>query len=215
MHRAVMEDLKVERECRIRQKVSLIFNKRRENFENLREWNDYLEGVEDIIHSLMTETNVQETQRKLEEYREKNLELINQNKRKEEEDLLLVGGRVEKERKLHSSYESKLYAEWDQAEIEHRISEKHLIDSLSVGGVGSFSSKSTTHRKASSNSNNPFLTDPLWGQRVQVAEKEWKSLKTTMLNFINPLESKKGERQHSPDLLDFDMIHQQMIQSLN
>lgn len=208
-----MEDLKVERECRIRQKVSLIFNKRRENFEDLREWNDYLEGVEDVIHSLMTETNVQETQRKLEEYREKNLELINQNKRKEEEDLLLVGGRVEKERKLHSSYESKLYAEWDQAEIEHRISEKHLIDSLSAGSAGSFSSKST-HRKASC-PNSPFLTDPLWGQRAQAAEREWKSLKTTMQSFINPLESKKGERQQSPDLLDFDMIHQQMILSLN
>lgn len=217
LHRAVMEDLKVERECRIRHKISLIFNKRRENFEHLREWNDYLEGVEDVIHSLMTETNVQETQRKLEEYRMTNLDLINQNKRKEEEDLLEVGGKVEKERKIHSSYERKLYEEWDRTEIEHRLQEKHLIDSLSLSVVPAGAKPANLARPSSSSitAKPSFLTDPLWGQRDIPKTNDFPYTLMTLQCFINPLESKKNEQKISIDLLDIAMIHQQMIRSIS
>ena len=45
---ATFEDLAVEKECRVRKRVAAIFNKREEDFEDLRSYNDYLEEVEDI-----------------------------------------------------------------------------------------------------------------------------------------------------------------------
>lgn len=42
------EDMRVEKECRVRKRLATIFNKVREDFEGLREYNDYLEEVEDI-----------------------------------------------------------------------------------------------------------------------------------------------------------------------
>src|SRR4051794_31047992 len=47
-HVPVFEDLKVEKECNIRKKVSRCINKREEDFESLRAYNDYLEQVEMI-----------------------------------------------------------------------------------------------------------------------------------------------------------------------
>ena len=42
------EDLTVEKEVTVRRRIAKEFNKRREDFSDLREYNDYLEEVEDI-----------------------------------------------------------------------------------------------------------------------------------------------------------------------
>jgi len=45
------EDLVVEKEVAIRRKLAKEFNKRREDFPDLRSYNDYLQEVEDISKS--------------------------------------------------------------------------------------------------------------------------------------------------------------------
>lgn len=46
--RPTFADVKVEKEVRIRKTILQIFNKREEDFEDLRDYNNYLEEVEDI-----------------------------------------------------------------------------------------------------------------------------------------------------------------------
>ena len=48
----LFEDANVDKEVDIRRRILKDFNKQEEDFETLREYNDYLEMVEDIIFNL-------------------------------------------------------------------------------------------------------------------------------------------------------------------
>jgi len=63
----------------IRKKINSIFNKRRENFSTLKEYNDYLEEVEDIVFNLLNKIEEEETRARIERYRKENQDLINLN----------------------------------------------------------------------------------------------------------------------------------------
>jgi CDK-activating kinase assembly factor MAT1 len=80
------EDLRVEREVDIRKKVALVFNKREEDFEDLRAYNDYLNDVEDITFNLIEGIDVAQSEARLESYRTKHADEIatNQHIAKEE-----------------------------------------------------------------------------------------------------------------------------------
>ncbi len=52
------------------------FNKKEEDFGTLREYNDYLEMVEDIIFNLSNNVDVEETNSRIAKYKEKNREQI-------------------------------------------------------------------------------------------------------------------------------------------
>ena len=80
------EDIRVEREIDIRKRVALVFNKREEDFEDLRAYNDYLNDVEDITFNLVEGIDVDESNERLESYRTKHADEIanNQHLAKEE-----------------------------------------------------------------------------------------------------------------------------------
>ncbi len=46
------EDIQVEREVDIRKRVAKVFNRREDDFESLRDYNDYLNEVEDITFNV-------------------------------------------------------------------------------------------------------------------------------------------------------------------
>ena len=63
------------------------YNKRQMDFNELREYNDYLEQVEDIIFNLCEGIDVKATEAKVDAYRKENAgEIARLNKRNEEED---------------------------------------------------------------------------------------------------------------------------------
>jgi CDK-activating kinase assembly factor MAT1 len=62
------EDIQVEREVDIRKRVAKVFNRREEEFESLRDYNDYLNEVEDITFNLINNIDLEETQRRFESY---------------------------------------------------------------------------------------------------------------------------------------------------
>lgn len=72
-------DLHVEREVDIRRRIASVFNKREEEFEDLRSWNDYLNEVEDITFNLIEGVEVEETERRFERYRKEHEEGIREN----------------------------------------------------------------------------------------------------------------------------------------
>ena len=73
------EDIQVEREVDIRRRVAAVFNRREEEFETLRDWNDYLNEVEDITFNLIEGIEVEATQRRFEAYQKANERAIVEN----------------------------------------------------------------------------------------------------------------------------------------
>ncbi|KAF8469165.1 CDK-activating kinase assembly factor MAT1-domain-containing protein [Kalaharituber pfeilii] len=62
------EDIQIEREVDIRRRVSKIFNKRHSDFDNLKQYNDYLEEVESLTFNLIHGIDVAATEAKLSAY---------------------------------------------------------------------------------------------------------------------------------------------------
>ncbi|KXT14717.1 hypothetical protein AC579_6384 [Pseudocercospora musae] len=62
------EDIQVEREVDIRRKVAAVFNRREDEFETIRDYNDYLNDVEDITFNLINKIDLEDTERRFEQY---------------------------------------------------------------------------------------------------------------------------------------------------
>ncbi|KAG1334680.1 CDK-activating kinase assembly factor MAT1 [Cocos nucifera] len=74
------------KEMPIRRRIANIYNKREEDFPSLREYNDYLEEVEDMTYNLVEGIDVAAIEAKIAKYQEENAEqIINARARKAEE----------------------------------------------------------------------------------------------------------------------------------
>ncbi|CAA0827787.1 cyclin-dependent kinase-activating kinase assembly factor-related / CDK-activating kinase assembly factor-related [Striga hermonthica] len=74
------------KEMAIRKRISGIYNKREEDFHSLREYNDYLEEVEDMIVNLVDGVDVPAIEARITEYQRENAEqIMNAQARKAEE----------------------------------------------------------------------------------------------------------------------------------
>jgi CDK-activating kinase assembly factor MAT1 len=75
-----------------------IFNLQEEDFPNLREFNDYLEKVEDIVFRLANELDVENTEAEIKTFREQHIEIIERNKRRPTRDELWIRAMLEEEK---------------------------------------------------------------------------------------------------------------------
>lgn len=66
----------------IRKRVLKDFNKKEEDFATLREYNDYLEEIETIIFNLVNNIDIVGTNKRIEQYKKDNKEIIMKNKAK-------------------------------------------------------------------------------------------------------------------------------------
>ncbi|KAF5202679.1 Cdk-activating kinase assembly factor mat1 [Thalictrum thalictroides] len=74
------------KEMAIRKRIANIFNKREDDFPSLRDYNDYLEEVEDMTFNLIEGIDVAAIETKIGKYQEENAEqIINSRARKAEE----------------------------------------------------------------------------------------------------------------------------------
>nr|CAD7569085.1 unnamed protein product [Timema californicum] len=126
----LFEDPMVEKEVDIRKRVLRDFNKKEDDFDSLREYNDYLEEVESIIFNLTNDIEVIGTNKKIEQYKKENKEVIQKNKTKlgreelELEELI----EIEKQQEELRKKEILIVA---QEEKKKKIREKEaLIDEL-------------------------------------------------------------------------------------
>nr|XP_060475709.1 CDK-activating kinase assembly factor MAT1 [Panthera onca] len=78
----LFEDPTVDKEVEIRKKVLKIYNKREEDFPSLREYNDFLEEVEEIVFNLTNNVDLDNTKKKMEMYQKENKDVIQKNKLK-------------------------------------------------------------------------------------------------------------------------------------
>ncbi|GAB2291535.1 hypothetical protein Dimus_025788 [Dionaea muscipula] len=74
------------KEMAIRKRIASIYNKREEDFPSMREYNDYLEAVEDMTWSLINGENVAAIEMSIAEYEKQNYDqIMNSRARKAEE----------------------------------------------------------------------------------------------------------------------------------
>lgn len=104
------EDIKVEREVDIRRRIAAVFNRREDDFEDLRAYNDYLNEVEDITFNLVNGIDVEETEKRFEAYKKANAEDIAEN--------------TELAKKENQSYSSLQKQEREQARLRREAARR-------------------------------------------------------------------------------------------
>ncbi|XP_061854019.1 CDK-activating kinase assembly factor MAT1 isoform X1 [Colius striatus] len=126
----LFEDPAVDKEVEIRKKVLKIYNKREDDFASLREYNDFLEEIEEIVFNLTNNVDLENTKRKMELYQKDNKEVIQKNKIKltreqeELEEALEVERQENEQRRLFIQKEEQLQ------QMIKRKNKQALLDDL-------------------------------------------------------------------------------------
>ncbi|KAH9854081.1 CDK-activating kinase assembly factor [Lenzites betulinus] len=124
------EDLGVEKEVAVRRRIAKEFNKRREDFVDLRTYNDYLEMVEDITFNLINEIDVPETEARITQYRKDNAALIELNAKREEEYARYLQEQEEMERQERELRAQEIRRIEEEEREEKEKGKQAIIDKL-------------------------------------------------------------------------------------
>ncbi|XP_055324290.1 CDK-activating kinase assembly factor MAT1 isoform X2 [Sitodiplosis mosellana] len=108
----MFENPMVEKEVDIRRRILRDYNKKEEDFATTREYDDYLEEIETIIYNLCNNIDIINTNKRIEQYKRENREVINKNKTRL--------GREE--------YELELELEREKEEDDQRRIERETIE---------------------------------------------------------------------------------------
>lgn len=105
----------------MRKRVGQVFNRREEEFESLKDWNDYLESVEDLVFNLTegTPQEKKEAEEALKNYREEHKRMIEANEKAEREE-------EERGRRQQAQQEERARRRREQAR-QREIDEKEEI----------------------------------------------------------------------------------------
>ncbi|KAG5634972.1 hypothetical protein H0H81_000172 [Sphagnurus paluster] len=124
------EDLGVEKEVAIRRRIAKEFNKRREDFTDLRAYNDYLEEVEDITFNLIYEVDIPQTEARINAYRAQNAALIELNIQREEAYAQALKEQEEGDRREREMRAMELRREEEEEREEREKGRRDIIDKL-------------------------------------------------------------------------------------
>ncbi|CAK5279375.1 unnamed protein product [Mycena citricolor] len=124
------EDLGVEKEIAVRRRIAKEFNKRSEDFMSLRDYNDYLEDVEDITWNLINDIDPAGTEARIVAYREANAALTLLNTQREEAYVLSLKQAEEAERKEKEMRAEAMRREEEEERVARESGKKEIIDRL-------------------------------------------------------------------------------------
>ena len=157
-HKLVQKDadeIEVERDFTIRKKIKAIYNKMCEAFPNEDAFRDYEEMVEDIIHNLVNNVDVDATNKQVVAYQKENLQAIaeNQSKQQVENELLKEDILRAEETKTQKHQEERAK---DHAERIRKIEHAKHMNEIALGerdetSVFSSSSSSSAALAAAAN----------------------------------------------------------------
>lgn len=126
----LFEDSMVEKEIDIRKRVLKDYNKKEEDFGSLREYNDYLEEIETIVYNLTNNIDIVNTNKRIEQYKKDNKEIIMKNKVKIGREELELEEILEIEKQMEDLRRSEI-VRMEQEAKKQKIREKEaLIDEL-------------------------------------------------------------------------------------
>ncbi|KAI2626130.1 CDK-activating kinase assembly factor [Hypomontagnella submonticulosa] len=136
---AFFNDLKVEREVDVRRRVQAVFNMTQDDFVSLRDYNDYLQQVEDLTFDLVQGDD--EARRKAEDqlqaYEQKHKEEIEKNRRRGREAESLRKQRAAEEAEAARQRRLEEQREEERARAEEASINAEVMEALARGEPGS------------------------------------------------------------------------------
>ncbi|XP_045762849.1 CDK-activating kinase assembly factor MAT1 [Maniola jurtina] len=126
----LFEDSMVEKEIDIRKRVLKDFNKKEEDFATLREYNDYLEEIETIIFNLVNNIDIVATNKRIEQYKKDNKEVIMKNKAKIGREELELEEILEIEKQMEELRRAEMLKMEEEAKKQKIREKEALIDEL-------------------------------------------------------------------------------------
>ncbi|OTB01290.1 hypothetical protein M426DRAFT_323563 [Hypoxylon sp. CI-4A] len=137
-HRSFFQDLTVEREVDVRRRVQAVFNNEPDDFETPRDYNDYLQQVEDLTFDLVQggPAERQAAEDKLAAYEQKHREEIEKNRRRgrEQESLRRQRDAAEAEAARYRRREEQ--REEERARAEEAGINAEVMEALARGEPG-------------------------------------------------------------------------------
>ncbi|KAG2734717.1 hypothetical protein G9P44_002723 [Scheffersomyces stipitis] len=133
----IFDDLRIEREIDIRKRVGSVYNKTEEDFDDLREFNKYLETIENIIFNLNYGIDAEETEADLVKYeQEHKLEILEKNMRQSQKNADLAAYQEAMERLKQEKLRIQKQMEVEDMEYQKQ-SQQDLLDKLTTGSASS------------------------------------------------------------------------------
>jgi len=126
----MFEDAIVEKEVDIRKKILRDYNKKEDDFDNLNDYNDYLEQVENIIYNLTHNIQLESTKLMVEQYKRDNKTQIQKNKSKLSKDEEMILEMIDEEQ-AEVVHRRQILMQVEKQEKNMKIKQKEsLIDDL-------------------------------------------------------------------------------------
>jgi len=126
------EDLSVEKEIAVRRRIAKHFNKRKDDFPDLRSYNDYLEEAEEIAFNLINENDIPETEARIAKYSAENAALIELNLQREEAYARALREQEEQERREREQRALDLKRADEELQEEKAKEQRSIIDKLEM-----------------------------------------------------------------------------------
>jgi CDK-activating kinase assembly factor MAT1 len=126
-------DLQVEREVDIRRRVAAVFNRREEEFEDLRSYNDYLNEVEDITFNLINSIDLEETEKRFLAYERAHKNEISENASLEEQQKMEFAAMQKEEREQARLRREQARREDAEERRELEASRQDVLNRLASG----------------------------------------------------------------------------------
>ncbi|KAI9657820.1 MAG: TFIIH/NER complex subunit [Alyxoria varia] len=125
------DDILVEKEVDIRKRVAEIMNRRENDFESLRDYNDYLETVENLTFNLANGIDIAATEKALNEYKEKfGTASIRANERLARDELAAAKATQAAEREEHKLKRGKAMREMEEEKRLREKEEQEIVNKL-------------------------------------------------------------------------------------
>lgn len=128
----IFDDLGIEKEIDIRKRVSGIYNKTEEDFDDLKDYNKYLESVENIIFNLNNGIDVEETESNLVKYEnDHKIEILEKNMRESQKNSDLAKYQESMARLKQEKVKIQKQMEIEDLEFQKQ-QKQELLDKLST-----------------------------------------------------------------------------------
>lgn len=153
------------------------FNKRVEDFDNLRLYNDYLQEVEEIAFNLVNNIDLPATEARIAEYKAANAAITSLNIQREEAEALALKEQEELERREREARAAQLAQQEQQERDERQREERELIDKLETSQKDAHkivaksrvaAAKRSSARAASSNANSGIFGMTFGGEYAKL-----------------------------------------------
>ena len=129
------DDILVEKEVDIRKRVGEIMNRRENDFETLKDFNDYLETVENLTFNLVNGIDVEATQKALNDYKDKfGTASIRANERLARDELAAAKATQASQREEQKLKRGKAVREMEEEKRLREKEEQEIMNRLTKAG---------------------------------------------------------------------------------